>query len=148
MAQITHAAFRELLSGFGGCGLLFSEMCAAQSVPHGNGRNPLGFMWRPEELPPLVCQIFGNGDVFDERDCERMLRSTGCDGVALGRLAIARPRMFAAWTQGLPHGPHIYRDTALALTGLLPKYFDAIAAHRRILCFASYFAANFRSLLR
>ncbi len=243
MAQITHVAFRELLAGFGGCGLLFSEMCAAKSVPHGDGRNPLGFMWRPAELPTLVCQIFGNepavmaaaaerieregffgadinfgccvsavcrqtcgaallkypplaagivaavrravrfplwvkfrtgwrddpqaavdmarrfedagadaltfhprvapnvrarrpkwayiekvkaavaipvfgnGDVFDARDCERMLRTTGCDGVALGRLAIARPWVFAAWTRGLLSGPHIYRDTALTLAG-------------------------------
>jgi tRNA-dihydrouridine synthase len=92
----------------------------------------------------VAVPVFGNGDVFDARDCERMLRTTGCDGVALGRLAIARPWVFAAWTRGLLSGPHLYRDTALTLATLLPTYFDAATAHRRFNRFAAYFAANFR----
>ena len=27
--------------------------------------------------------VFGNGDVFDRADCERMIATTGCDGIAL-----------------------------------------------------------------
>jgi tRNA-dihydrouridine synthase B len=39
----------------------------------------------------VTIPVFGNGDVFDETDCLRMLEATGCDGVAIGRMAIARP---------------------------------------------------------
>ena len=28
-----HVAFREMLDRFGGCGLFFSEMCSARTVP-------------------------------------------------------------------------------------------------------------------
>ncbi|MBI5894957.1 MAG: tRNA-dihydrouridine synthase family protein, partial [Desulfobacterales bacterium] len=44
--------------------------------------------------------VFGNGDVFDAQDCLKMLTTTGCDGVALGRLGIARPWSFAHWAGG------------------------------------------------
>jgi tRNA-dihydrouridine synthase B len=37
--------------------------------------------------------VFGNGNVFDGDDCLRMLQTTGCDGVSLGRIAIARAPM-------------------------------------------------------
>jgi len=34
--------------------------------------------------------VFGNGNVFDADGCLQMLKQTGCDGIALGRIAIAR----------------------------------------------------------
>jgi nifR3 family TIM-barrel protein len=88
--------------------------------------------------------VFGNGDVFQRDDCLRMLQSTGCDGVALGRLAIARPWVFAEWTEGRVAGNEIYRDTALALLDRFASTFEAHTALRRFNRFAAYFAANFR----
>ena len=88
--------------------------------------------------------VFGNGDVFDRNDCRRLIEQTGCDGVALGRMAIARPWIFAEWTNDLKPRPDIYLETALQLAGLLVKHYDPIQAIRRFRRFSFYFAANFK----
>jgi nifR3 family TIM-barrel protein len=87
--------------------------------------------------------VFGNGDVFDAGDCLKMLTTTGCDGVALGRLGIARPWSFAHWAGGAPPSAAIYMDSALRLTVLLDQYFEPVKALRRFKRYAAYLAANF-----
>ena len=270
LSKLGNVAFRELVSTFGGFGLLFSEMTGSRSVASGGGPPYSGFMWRKEELPHLVCRlygdepevmaraaarvaaegfmgvdvnfgcavaavcrhncgaallrdperagrivsairkavsiplfikfrtgweddvsaavdmarrfadegadaltfhprvapdrrtrqpkwayigkvksavsipVFGNGNVFDIRDCEKMIRETGCDGVAVGRLAVARPWTFAQWSDGFQPDAGLYRLCAQRLIALLLKYFDAGTAMRRYYKFAAYFAANFK----
>ena len=270
MTFLGHVAFRELVSKYGGYGLLYSEMCSARAIPNENRFISPYFRWRDEERSRLVFQIFGgdpavmaraarrvekegmfgvdinfgcsngsicrqncgaailkdpdlavrivaevrqvisfplsvkfrtgwkddprfavdlaqkfegagadvlifhprvapdrrsrppkweyiglvkqavsipvfgNGDVFDREDCRKMIEKTGCDGVALGRMAIARPWIFAEWTNGLKPGPDIYLAAALELAGLLAKHYDPIQAIRRFKRFAFYFAANFK----
>jgi tRNA-dihydrouridine synthase len=73
-----------------------------------------------------------------------MLQSTGCDGVAIGRIAIARPWVFAKWTEGLKTGPEIFLKSAIQLTTLLEKHYEPAKAFRRFKRFAFYFAANFQ----
>jgi len=60
MAGLTHVAFRELLDSYGGCGLMFTEMCSAKALPQENRYISPVFKWRDEELSHLVCQIFGS----------------------------------------------------------------------------------------
>lgn len=270
MTFLGHVAFRELVSRYGGYGLLYSEMCSAKTIPTENRFVSPYFRWRDEERSRLVCQIFGadpavmaraairveteqlfgvdinfgcsngsicrqncgaailkdpdlavrivaavrqvvsfplsvkfrtgwkddprsavdlarrfeeagadalifhprvapdrrsrppkwayigmvkaavgipvfgNGDVFDRNDCRRIIEKTGCDGVALGRMAIARPWIFAQWTSDLEPGPDIFREAALQLAGLLGQHYDPVAALRRFKRFAFYFAANFK----
>jgi nifR3 family TIM-barrel protein len=270
MTFLGHVAFRELVSKYGGYGLLYSEMCNAKSIPNENRFISPYFRWRDEERSRLVFQIFGgdpavmaraarrvekeglfgidinfgcsngsicrqncgaatlkdpdlavrivaeirqavafplsvkyrtgwkddprlavdlarrfegvgadalifhprvapdrrsrppkweyiglvkqavgipvfgNGDVFQREDCRKMIEDTGCDGVALGRMAIARPWIFAEWTHDLKPGPDIYLEAALELAGLLAKHYDPIQAIRRFKRFAFYFAANFK----
>lgn len=269
MSLLGHVAFRELLDEFGGCALLFSEMCSAKTVPTENPRVSNHFRWRPQELPRLVCQIvgaepktmaraaarieaegffgvdlnfscaaaticrqgggaellrrpeaalsileqvrravripvtvkfrmgwrddpaaaaamarafeaagadaltfhprvapdrrarparweaigrvkaavripvFGNGGVIDAEGCLRMLRQTGCDGVALGRIAVARPWVFAAWTGLAPPEREPWRETALRLHALLEHHFAPRDALLRLRRFIFYYAANF-----
>ena len=269
MAMLGHVAFRELLSEFGGYGLLFSEMCSAKRIINENRYLSPYFRWRNEELPELVCQIFGsdpdimaaaacriekegffgvdinfgcaasdicrhnggaallkkpvlacrivsavrkavsiplfvkfrtgwkddpdfavemakrfetagadaltfhpriapdrrahhpkwayiekikkavsipvfgNGNVFDATDCLRMLLDTGCDGVAVGRMAVVKPWLFAAWTGKQPVENSIFRHTALRMATLLEKHYNPPNALRRFRKFALYFAANF-----
>jgi nifR3 family TIM-barrel protein len=263
-------AFRELVSRYGGYGLLYSEMCSAKTVPHENRFVSLCFRWRDEERSRLVCQIFGadplemanaarrieneglfgvdmnfgcsnsticrrhcgaallrnpdlaaaivaevrravsfpltvkfrtgwqddseiavhlakrfedagadalifhprvapdrrsrppkwayigrvkqavnipvfgNGDVFDRDDCRRMIIETGCDGVAIGRMAVARPWIFAELTENLQPDPEMFADAAIQLARLLEIHFNPVAAIRRFKRFAFYFSANFR----
>ena len=263
-------AFRELVSRYGGYGLLYSEMCSAKTVPHENRFISPYFRWRDEERSRLVCQIFGadplemadaarrieneglfgvdinfgcsnsticrrhcgaallknpdlaaaivaevrravsfpltvkfrtgwqddseiavhlakrfedagadalifhprvapdrrsrppkwayigmvkqavnipvfgNGDVFDHDDCRRMIIETGCDGVAIGRMAVARPWIFAELTENLQPDPEMFADAAIQLARLLENHYDPVAAIKRFKRFAFYFSANFR----
>jgi nifR3 family TIM-barrel protein len=88
--------------------------------------------------------VFGNGNVFDAGDCLKMLESTGCDGVAIGRMALARPWLFAEWTEGYRAEPEIYLKSALRLAVLLEKHFDPRQALRRFKKFGYYYSANFK----
>jgi tRNA-dihydrouridine synthase B len=263
-------AFRELVSRYGGYGLLYSEMCSAKTVPHENRFISPYFRWRDEERSRLVCQIFGadplemadaarrieneglfgvdinfgcsnsticrrhcgaallknpdlaaaivaevrkavsfpltvkfrtgwqddseiavhlatrfedagadalifhprvapdrrsrppkwayigmvkqavnipvfgNGDVFGHDDCRRMMIETGCDGVAIGRMAVARPWIFAELTENLQPDPEMFADAAIQLARLLENHYDPVAAIKRFKRFAFYFSANFR----
>ena len=270
MAFIGNVAFRELVASYGGCGLLFSEMCNAKRIPDENRYSSPYFNWRDEEHSQLVCQIFGsdreimakaarrieaeglfgvdinfgctdvaicrqnsgaallkspytsqrivaavrnavsipvfvkfrigwkddpgpsvelakrfedagadaltfhprvapdrrarpakweyiglikqavsipvfgNGDVFDENDCLKMLTTTGCDGVALGRIAMAKPWIFAEWTDNFETKPEVFYEAAVKMAVLLEQYFEPSRAIRRFKRFAYYFAANFK----
>ena len=88
--------------------------------------------------------VFGNGDVFDEGDCLRMLTSTGCDGVALGRIAMAKPWIFKEWTDGSQIKPEAFYEAAVRLADLLEQHFEPPRAIRRFKRFAYYYAANFK----
>ncbi len=270
MAMLGNVAFRELISDFGGFGLLFSEMCSAKRIRHENRRVSPYFRWRDEERPSLVWQIFGsdpaimaeaaerieaegffgidinfgcaasdicrqnggaaalkdpvraekivsavrkavkipvfvkfrtgwrdqpedavnfakrfeqagadaltyhprvapdrrshrpkweyigmvkedvsipvfgNGDVFLATDCKRMMEQTGCDGVSVGRAAVAKPWLFAEWTGAFTPSASVFLDSALGLMALLSKHYDSLAALRRFKKFALYFSANFK----
>ncbi len=270
MSGLTHVAYRELLDGYGGCGLLFSEMCSARSVPQENRFVSPVFRWRDEELSRLVCQIFGsdpkimvmaakrveaegffgvdlnfgcsvaaickkncgaallkipelavkmvhdvrravaipltvkfrtgwedspdlavdlarrfedagadalifhprvapdrrsrppkweyirsvkqavsipvfgNGEVFTIDDCEKMIDTTGCDGVALGRIAIAKPWVFSQWRNGCAVETEIYRKSMKQMILLLSKHYEPIPAIRKFKKMAVYTAALFK----
>jgi len=270
MTFLGHIAFRELLAGFGGYGLLFSEMCSARRIPQEVGGRSAYFCWREKERDHLVMQIFGddpaamaraariiedcglfgvdlnfgcsvaaickqqcgaallktpdraariveavrkavnlplfvkfrtgwtddpaipvelarrfaaagadaltfhprvapdrrsrpprwdyirqvkeavaipvfgNGDVFEGADCFRMLETTGCDGVAIGRMAVSRPWLMAQMS-GLYSPDHeVFGQVALQLLDLMENHFDANRALRRYKKFAQYFSANFK----
>jgi nifR3 family TIM-barrel protein len=87
--------------------------------------------------------VFGNGDVFDAQDCLKMLQTTGCDGVALGRIAIAKPWLFAQWTLGRRPPSGIDKTVSLRMTALLRHYFDTKSALRRFKRYSAYLAANY-----
>lgn len=87
--------------------------------------------------------VFGNGDVFTRQDCHKMLETTGCDGIALGRAAIAKPWIFNDWVNGIDSGPEIYLRTAMRLTYLLEEYNEPVRSVRLFKKWAVYFAASF-----
>ena len=87
--------------------------------------------------------VFGNGNVFDAEDCLNMFLQTGCDGVALGRMAIARPWIFAQWSRAGGSISNDYLKGSLRLLQLLGQHYDPVTALRRFRQYATYLAANF-----
>ena len=88
--------------------------------------------------------VFGNGNVTTPQHCQDMLDRTGCDGVSIGRMAIARPWIFAQWTKGFTADENIFQDYVIRLADALEKDFDPIRGIKRFRLFMAYFAANFR----
>ena len=88
--------------------------------------------------------VFGNGDIFDRNDSLRMLAETGCDGLALGRMAIARPWIFAELLGNFQASRKNYREAAIQLLILLGTHYDPVRALKRFKRFAFYFCANFQ----
>ena len=50
------------------------------------------FIGRLKEM--LSIPVLGNGDIWEAEDALRMMRSTGCDGVIVGRGCLGRPWLF------------------------------------------------------
>jgi tRNA-dihydrouridine synthase B len=91
----------------------------------------------------VTIPVFGNGNIFDAKDCLTMLQTTGCDGVAIGRLAVAKPWIFAEFADLFIPDSQIYPRTALKLTELIEKHYDHHMGLRRFKKFALYFSGNF-----
>lgn len=87
--------------------------------------------------------VFGNGEVFTLADVEKMLETTGCDGVSLGRVAAAKPYVFAHWTGRLAPGPDIYRACLKRLLSLVSTHFPPPTDLRKFKKLALYQAALF-----
>ncbi len=270
MAGLGHIALRRLISEFGGFGLLFTGMCSAKAVPTENPDTSLVFKWRKDELPFLVCQIFGaeplimaraaerieqegffgvdlnfgcsvsaickkgcgaallktpdkavaivkgvrqavnlplfvkfrtgwkndpqfavdmgrrfedagadaltfhprvapdrrnrpprwefishvqkavsipvfgNGNIFTSQDGVNMMEQTQCRGLSVGRMAVARPWLFAVWRDGFVPPKDIYYTTALRFTRILEGYYDDAYSVKLFKKFLPYFCANFK----
>jgi nifR3 family TIM-barrel protein len=87
--------------------------------------------------------VFGNGNVVTAEDAAAMLESTGCAGVALGRIAAARPWIFAQLTRGYQPSPHEIVRTAVDLAGAIWSWYPPHIALRLFRTFTAYFCANF-----
>jgi tRNA-dihydrouridine synthase len=74
--------------------------------------------------------VIGNGDVKEPQDAERMLRETGCDGVMIGRGALAAPWLFRQTHHYLQTGELLPDLTLDEKIGTVKRYFDLMREHR------------------
>jgi len=74
-----------------------------------------------EELAPLSVPVLGNGDIWSASDAVTMVRSTGCDGVVVGRGCLGRPWLFGQLVDAFA-GRQPRPDPSLA---------DIVAVYRR-----------------
>jgi tRNA-dihydrouridine synthase B len=92
MAGLTHSALRQIMQGFGGVGLLSTEMLSAKSVPVENPRiSP--YLIRTASEKPLSYQLLTNGakelapaiDALHEMKADAIDLNMGCPAPAVGR---------------------------------------------------------------
>ncbi len=92
----------------------------------------------------VTIPVFGNGNLFAPEHGIKMVRETGCQGLSIGRMAVAQPWIFAQWTQGFKPEPSIYMETALEMATLLSTHYEDHFALKMFKKFAPYFCANFK----
>lgn len=105
-------------------------------------RRPPKWRYISEVKKAVNIPVFGNGDVFSFTDLKKIFE-TGCDGVALGRIAAARPWIFASWLKGYSPTYDIYLCVAKKILENLFIAFDKVRAVKLYKVWATYFFANF-----
>lgn len=74
--------------------------------------------------------VIGNGDVFTPEDAKRMLETTGCDGVMIGRAALGNPWMLYRTVQYLTTGELLPEPSAQEKMKIAILHMDRLIALR------------------
>ncbi len=101
------------------------------------------------DIIKLVAQavdipVFGNGNLFQTQDGIKMMEQTSCQGLSVGRMAVAKPWIFAQWTENFTPEDDIFLTTAIRMTDILLEHYDDHFAVKLFKKFAPYFCANFK----
>lgn len=71
--------------------------------------------------------VLGNGDIWEAYDALRMMRSTGCDGVVVGRGCLGRPWLFRDLVD-------VFEGRDIQKPPTLGQVADIMLEHARLLC--------------
>ncbi len=95
--------------------------------------------------------VLGNGDVWEAEDALRMMRTTGCDAVIVGRGCLGRPWLFRdladAFEGGEPRNPPDFGgvvEVMLEHARLLVQWLDEERAMREFRKHGSWYTKGFR----
>jgi nifR3 family TIM-barrel protein len=95
--------------------------------------------------------VLGNGDIWEAGDALRMMRTTGCDGVIVGRGCLGRPWLFRDLAQVFdgrePEDPPLLgeiRDVMLDHAGRLSAWFGERPAVRAFRRHSTWYTKGFR----
>ncbi len=91
----------------------------------------------------VTIPVLGNGNAYCGDDCSRMMEETGCAGVSIGRMAIARPWIFAQLTRGFRPDEDIFLQVTLAHIDAIWRHFEPERAIKMYKKYLPYLAANF-----
>lgn len=88
--------------------------------------------------------VFANGNIFTIDDAEKIIQTTNCDGISIGRIAVAKPWIFASWTLDQNFGYDIYKFTLQKALKEFTDYFGNEYGFKLFKKFYLYFCANFK----
>ncbi|GMU64725.1 MAG: tRNA-dihydrouridine synthase [Acidobacteriota bacterium] len=113
----------RICEGEGADGVALHARTARQMFS-GEAREQWGEITRLKEA--VAIPVFGNGDVREPADALAMMRSTGCDGVLIGRAATKNPWIFRQ-AADLMAGRQPAEATLLARRDLILDHFRRVA---------------------
>ena len=90
-AHTTHLDAGRIAAEEGAAAVALHARTAAQRYSGTADWNRIGEL--KQHVPGIP--VLGNGDIFDADDALRMMATTGCDGVVIGRGCLGRPWLFA-----------------------------------------------------
>jgi nifR3 family TIM-barrel protein len=103
----------------------------------------------------LSIPVFGNGDIWEAGDALRMMRTTGCDAVVVGRGCLGRPWLFGdlarVFAGGEPENPPnlgAVLDTMLDHARRLAGWMGEAPAMRAFRRHATWYTKGFRGSAR
>ena len=103
----------------------------------------------------VTIPVLGNGDIWEAEDALRMMRSTGCDGVIVGRGCLGRPWLFhdlARVFDGVQpeNPPSLGRvcEVMIEHARLLAEWFSEAPAMRAFRRHATWYTKGFRGSAR
>ncbi len=112
--QITAPRFAREFEQVGAAAIAIHGRTRAQGFSGTVDRDGIRQVVEAVERIPVI----GNGDIRTVADAERMFRETGCDGISIGRGALANPwifRQLVQWEQTGSYDPPGNFDDRLAL---------------------------------
>lgn len=86
--------------------------------------------------------LIGNGSVEQVEDIDRMVKETGCDGVMIGRGALANPWIFACYHGRPAPSPKEAADFALRYTDAIEREYGANRAFAKLKQLLRYYTAG------
>jgi nifR3 family TIM-barrel protein len=92
----------------------------------------------------LKIPVFANGNIFTFQDASEVLDLTGCDGISIGRIAVAKPWIFSLWTGEKSFDYGIYEKTLKKVLDEYTFYFGEKYGIKLFVKFYRYFCANFK----
>ncbi|MBN9645018.1 tRNA dihydrouridine synthase DusB [Corynebacterium mendelii] len=73
--------------------------------------------------------VLGNGDIFAAGDARKMMETTGCDGVVIGRGCLGRPWLFTELAAELSGKPVPPEPTLGRVTEIVIRHMELLVAH-------------------
>jgi nifR3 family TIM-barrel protein len=75
----------------------------------------------------LDIPVLGNGDIWEADDAVRMMRTTGCAGVVIGRGCLGRPWLFADLTAAVAGRPERARPNLMFVATTMRRHAELLA---------------------
>ena len=106
-----------------GCAAVTLHARTAAQLYDGNARwQAIGEL---KEVVPSI-PVIGNGDIWVAEDALRMVRETGCDGVAVGRGCLGRPWLFRDLADAFAGRPHREPPTLGDVTDIMIEHAEML----------------------
>lgn len=122
-----HQTYRDVARISAEAGIAALTLHGRTTEQHYSGQARWDFIKELKEISDLP--VFGNGDVFEAGDAQRMLEQTGADGVVVGRGCQGRPWLFFDLIAAAYGSTERYRPSLREVVDVIIRHGELSIAH-------------------